>query len=345
MLQHHPADLLAAAPDAIAAAFGTPSRNPHPLADDLATAPLSRLAQTLGRANPRCRPSDGDRVVMGYGYRSTDFARATGDALTTVIRTAFSAQAAHRSFTNVVDVVSYRPHESAEADAALALPAVPESGELTQVSQNAISITAGPSLQLRRYGSLIGFTTEAIVGDEIGSIRAAVETLAACAARTEAALLFAALEANGTMPDGAPVFHVDNGNVVASALDAAALGSAMAALRNQVTRSGNAANLELKHLAVAPDLEFTARKLIHETGLAAQITVATDPSLPAARWYALADPSVSRSLAVLRLRGSRDNIRVEEARRNIAYDGVLFHVTADLGVGVMSRTGIVRGGA
>lgn len=344
MLQHHHADILAAAPDAIAAAIGITPRNPHPLAADLARTPFSRLAYALGAANPRARPSDPESVVRGYGLRSTDFHQSVSSAVALVVQDAFSRHAEHRAFCSVMEVRDYRPIEAVTFDASIELPRSPEAAEMQALSNSVVLVETGGPAQLHRYAALVPLSFEAIVADSTGALSAAGASLGASAGRTEARLLFAAIESNPVLADGEATFLADE-NLIASALDATTLAQAMAMLRNQRTAAGSRANNSLAHLVVEPALEYGARKLIHESGLAASIAVHASPDLATGRWYATADPAAAKTLAVLRLRGSANSVNVQKSNSNIAFDGQLYRVSADLGAAVLSRVGIVRGGA
>ena len=96
------------------------------------------------------------------------------------------------------------------------------------------------------------------------------------------------METGITMGDGQPMFDAQFKNVHAAALDAAALGKAIELLRTQPTSSGQPAGLSARHLIVAPDLEFSARRLVHESGV--QIELQALAGLSAGRWFLLAAP-------------------------------------------------------
>lgn len=336
---HHPADLLAAGPDAIAAAFGIETRNPHPLAADLYTAPLSRLAYAAGLAIRPQQPHENDRTVMARGMQSADFAGLLAAASVTLANRRFSAVAEHRAFCAVVECRDFRPSEIFTTDADGELPEV---GELSEIATGRAMVGNGTSAQLRTFARVLRASRTLIVNDNAGMLADAVAQMGTAAARTEAREVYAALESNPTLDDGEPVFHTDHGNIVASALDATSLGAAMAALRTMVLTGGNQADLPAAHLVVAADLELAARKLVHEAGL--QIAVTASARLASGRWYLLPSPEAAPTVGVLKLKGAAQPILIEPWQDEFAYDGAMMRARCDTGAVLVART-LIRGGA
>lgn len=338
MLTHTPRDILAAGPDAIAAAFGTPNRNPHPLADDLATAPLSRLAYAAGLTIRPQQSHENDRAVMARGMASNDFAAALAAASMTLANRRFSAVAEHRVFCAVVECRDFRPSEIASTGLDIELPEVGESGEM---QTGVVLFGQGNTAQLRSYGRVLSASRQLIVNDQADMIADAVAQIGAAAARTEARETIAALEANPTLADGELVFHADHGNIVADPLDGTSLGAAMAALRTMVLIGGNQADLAAAHLVVAAGLELAARKLAHEAGL--DVTVTASARLASGRWYLLPSPEAAPTVGVLRLKGNTNPVRIEAWRGTSAFDGTQMKAAADTGAVMLART-LIRGG-
>lgn len=338
MLQHHHADILAAGADAILAAFGAPNRNPHPLADDLATAPLSRLAYAAGLAIRQQQSHENDRAVMARGMQSQDFAALLAAASMTLANRRFETMAEHRAFCATVECRDFKPTEIASTGLDIELPEVGEHGEM---QTGVVLFGQGNTAQLRSYGRVLSAARQLIVNDQAGMIADAVAQIGAAAARTEAREVYAALESNPTMADGELVFHEDHGNIIASALDGTSLGAAMAALRTMTLIGGNLADLAAAHLVVAADLELAARKLAHEAGL--QIAVTASARLPSGRWYLLPAADVAPTVGVLRLKGSTSPVLIEAWRGTSAFDGAQMKARSDTGAVMVART-LIRGG-
>lgn len=339
MLQHHPKDILAAAPDAIAAAFGVPSNAPHPLLIELATAPLSRVAYVAGIAIRPQQPHENDRQVMARGMQSSDFSAILAEAGAVLANRRFSATAEHRGFCAEIECRDFRP---VTVYATGTDEELPEVNEFAEVTQGGVVVGNGTTASLRTYTRTLRVTRQLIINDEAHIISDAVAQLGTAGARTEAREVYAALQSNPTLDDGGPVFHADYGNVIASALDATSLGQGMAALRSMVVIGGNQADLAAAHLVVAADLELAARKLVHESGLS--LTVTASARLATGRWYLLPNAGAAPTIAVLKLRGSKQPILVEGWQEEFAYDGAAMRARCDTGAALVSRT-LIRGGA
>ncbi|MFA7605298.1 MAG: hypothetical protein WCY08_01795 [Rhodocyclaceae bacterium] len=339
MLNHNPRDILAAGPDAIAAAFGAPNRNPHPLADGLITAPLSRLAFAAGIAVRPQQSHENDRAVMARGMSSPDFAAMLAAASMTLANRRFSAQADHRAFCAEIECRDFKPATVATTDTDGELAAVGERGE---VAQGIVLVGNGTEAQLRTYARILRATRTLIINDQAGILADAAAQLGTAGARTEAREVFSVLESNPTLDDGELVFHEGHGNIIAAALDSTSLAQGMAGLRTMTLIGGNKADLPAAHLVVAADLELAARKLIHESGL--QITVTATSRLPTGRWYLLPSPETAPTIAVLKLKGSAQPILVEPWQEEVVFDGASMRARCDTGAVLVART-LIRGGA
>ena len=336
----HNADILAAAPDALAAALGVPRRNPHPMADDLKFDTLSKLAYAYGLAVRPQQTSEPDRAVQARGMSSAEFGRALAGAADTLAVRRFDDVATHRIFCGIVEARDFKPVPTSIADSGLDLPSV---GELGEITHGVVNVTNSGTAQLSSYARVLSFSRESVINDETDLIGRTIANQGAAGARTEAKLVYELMEANPALDDGELVFQADHGNLVAAALDGTNLATAMAALRNQQTAAGNRADLPARHLVVEPALEYPALKLAHEAGL--PLTVTASSRLPSGRWFLMADPSLSPNISVLRLRGAANSVRVDEVPPRIGFDGLRLRVVARLAAVFQSRIGIVRGGA
>ncbi|MDX9718942.1 MAG: hypothetical protein RBT67_16365 [Thauera sp.] len=338
MLNHTPRDILAAGPDAVAAAFGVPNSTPHPLADQLSTAPLSRLAFYAGLAIRPQQPHETDRVVMSRGMTSSDYAAMLAAASTTLANRRFTAVAEHRAFCAVIECRDFRPEQIVTTDVDGELPEV---SELQPLAAGRVIVGNGAAAQLRTFARILRAKRELIINDNAAMLADAAQTLGTAGARTEAREVYAVLESNPTLDDGELVFHADHGNIVASAFDATSLGAAMAALRTMTLIGGNQADLSAAHLVVSADLELAARKLIHEAGL--QITVTASGRLATGRWYLLPNPEAAPTVGVLKLKGASNPILVESWQDEFAFDGSVMRARCDTGAVLVART-VIRGG-
>lgn len=334
-------EVIAAGGDAIAFSCGIRTANQHPLAEDIARAPLSKLAHAcalLQRPDLHDKPLN-QLIALGMG--TSDFSKALADGTRAIARRRFDDQAQHRSFCSEIELIDFRPMESIDIDSSLDLGnPIAETGEF---SYGTATDYAGNKIALQTYGRILAFSRKVVVNDNIGAIKSIVANSGAAAGRTEARLVAEALESNKSMSDGGVPFHATYNNVVAAAFDQTVLSQAIAKLRVQATPEKNYADFPAAHLVVAADIEFAARKLIHESGVG--ISVSALANLPDGRWYLLASPDMAQTIAVGKLKGSASPVGVEmRAVRPIESDATAIRLRADLAASLMSRIGIIRGG-
>lgn len=335
--QFNPKEVLAAAGDAVALRVGASLTHPHPLASNLTLRQIAFAAGTQARTR---KDWETDMAVVATGMGTMDFSRVLAEGLAQLTIKTYSAQAEHLRFCAVQSVQNFHPAELPALDADISLEPLAENAE---ISRGYAFLTAGAAqVRLTTYGRAIGISREAIINDQTDAIGKIFASLGLSGARLEARLVATALESNPVLDDGAAVFHADHQNIINTTTNPFDLGLAMTMLRTQITAAGNKADLAAKHLIVCPELEYTARKLVQDGGLA--IEVSTLAYLPSGRWYVTADPAISPTIGVLRLLGAKTPMRVEQKRRPFELDGAAVRVVADLGACLLSRTGIVRGG-
>jgi len=334
-------EIINAGADGIAYACGVRSTNQHPFAEELARSPLSKLAHACGL---RKRPDLQDKPMshlIALGMGTSDFSKALADGTKQLAFRRFDTQAQHRTFCSEIELTDFRPVESVDIDTSLDLgKPLSDLGEFTFGTANDYH---GNNIALRTYGKILPFSRQMVVNDNIGAIKSIVANGGAAAARTEARLVAEALESNNPMADGGLPFHATYVNIQAAPLDHSTLGQAVAKLRLQATPEGNRADFSAAHLVVAADIEYAARKLVHESG--ASIAVSSLANLPDGRWYLLASPEVAQTITVGTLKGSARPITVEQrAVSAFENDSTAIRIRADLAAALQSRVGIIRGG-
>lgn len=337
--QFPPGAVLAAAPDAIQLAAGIAVNHPHPLAEGLT---LLQIAFAAGARVREPRPGEADMQVSARGMSSLEFGGALTGAFKAHTISAYDAQAAdHLQFGSIIEVPNFHAAEVGSHDTDIDLEQV---DELAHIQHGGVAtLTAGASpVRLTQYARRLLVSRESIINDQSRLVAQIVAGAGASAGRLESRLVARALEAPPALDDGLPVFGADHGNVVEQALTAEALGAAMAALRTQSTSNGQRANLRARHIVTSPELEFEARRLIRDAGL--ELTVSVLADLPAQRWYVLADKVAAPVVGLLRLAGTKNPVRVEARKTPFEMDGNLIQVSADFGVSLLRRVGIVRGG-
>lgn len=330
-------ELRAACVDVFKEAMGAPEPNPHPLARAVS---VREAVSMLGRE--RLRPGEAVEKAFAHGLSSSDFGFLVASAAAPTTLASYASAADHLAWCTPVNVRDFRPTPilAVEDD-------VPPLEPLTEFGRMSVSVLspsgASPErAQLRSFGCIAYLSRQLVINGDMASFLRTLKTTAAAAARQEQALLAAAMETNPAMSDGQPVFDAQFKNLHGVALDAGALGKAVEYLRTQPTAAGQPAGLAAAFVVAAPDIEFSARKLVHESGL--NIAVHGLAGLPAGRWFLLADPDVCPAVGVLRLGGTTEHVRVEALNYRFEYDAMPIRLVADLGCTWLRRTGVVRGG-
>ena len=189
------------------------------------------------------------------------------------------------------------------------------------------------------YGARLTIARESLVNDDVGLLTRAMNELGALAARKEAALVAAVLEANANLGDSDTLFNSDNS--VTGDLDVSGLDAAFAALRQQPTGGGHYANLSPGVLLVPPDEVMTAELLMQ--------SMRNPPRLISNAWlssgtrYVFASPQIAPTLVRLRLAGDRPGPVISKAlSRGDTGDGVEIMFFHDVGIVAGSRVGVVK---
>lgn len=340
----NPLEVMGAATDSLAMRLGVKVSNPHPIADALTLQDIAYAAGATSKNNMRAAGAS-DVQVMALGLATGDFSRPLAEAAAQLIVRTYQNQLQHGSFCSEVLIRNFQPATVPAIDADVALEPLADGAE---ISHSAAVVAAGSSsARLTTFAKIIGISRQALVNDDLeGFARLAVD-LGASGARLEARLVAEALESNLLLDDGLTAFDLvgdAHNNVVALTLSGANLGIAMGKLRTQLSASGMRLDLAAKHLVVSAEQEFLARSILADFGL--DISVHVLSYLPVGRWFVLADKTIHPTIGTLRLNKDPSPFRaVVQNRRPDKYDGAAVRVIADLGAVLVSRTGIVRGGA
>lgn len=333
--------MLEAAGDAVARALGVRSADQHPLADGLAIRPFSSIARFAARARAPQRAGEDDRALLARGMSTSDFAAALANGAQQLAIKRFHALAAHRKFCGRIKCKNFNAEPIPRTEISVDLAQL---SEFAEIVGRRVVLEAGGQARLMSFATRLDFSRHVLINDETGVISAGLSSLATAAARLESRLVYAALEANEALDDGAPVFHADHGNVIAQEFSETSLGLAIAALRRQPRANGEQADIAAVHLIVSPESELAAQKINVQSGLGLVVTGSAD--VPSGRWFVLGDPESHPLVAFLELAGSQTSLRIDPpgSRRGDDFDGVPLRAIADLGAAIVGRIGGVRGG-
>lgn len=179
-------------------------------------------------------------------------------------------------------------------------------------------------VQIGTDGLKVSFTREAIINDEYGALVSSVNTLGMIFRQTEDDQAMDAL-VNGVMVekngDGAwveaEVFAEEHNNLIqVSALDDDGIAAARLAMRSQRGKGDYRLNISPRVLAVSPDLEDDALKIVAarimaaklgdvSTAQAMNLTVIVLDKLPAGTFFLMGAKQFAQIVKVLRLQGAR----------------------------------------
>lgn len=338
-----PAEVIAAAPDFLAQAFGNklPGRPAHPLASSI---DLPTICHAFGTTNAKPGSMAASGVsrtasIVAQGASTGGFTKALRDAAAPVVLRAYQAAADQFAFAAVLKLPDFRQQPIYGLDVGHALD---RSNELERIRRRPAfsESTAYGIASVASYAQIFEIGRDFLLANDVASLLNLLRGAGALAAQQEAALLVAAIDGAPVLSDGA-VFDVTN--TLAQALNAENLGAAVALLRNQGA-PGRPLNTAPRHLAVEPGLELLARKLVRDADLSNTMQVHALPGLSTGRWVVLADPLHMPSLTLYHLEATGGALNFE-VQRSFKNDGVDMSAIVDTGAGFVGRIGIVKGGA
>lgn len=270
--------------DGMALRHGVRVDRPHPFAAELVDMPFQQMAR-----------------AVGVGLTTSDFSEILTDGYSLVLPTLTDSNPAdylvrdqfvsnYKNFS--MGTIDYQgPHQLFEET-------IPP---FQQFSHQAVSG------QLLEYAITIRLSLELLIDDSGHSrglvdemIRQSVQLLA----RQDLILIAAALEANGTLGDGNPLFGTANTVSGATSANITHFSSAINKLQTQVTTQGNLACAEPAILLVSPDWYCEWAVALSAIFEGIRISLASNPYLASKTAYLLADPKKTTSLVRLRMRGS-----------------------------------------
>jgi hypothetical protein len=351
LLRMHPRDLEAAFCDVMLARLGRAPAVMHPAAGPIldGSPSLKHMTMRLGELSairsgkPHQLTAD-PRKNEFMGFTSGELQGVLTNTLRRLVTLAYDAHSEQDRITKSIPVPNFLEVDFPTVDASQELPPVGEHGELTQRYVKAVG---GLSARLVSYASNYWFSRNDLVNDDIFLFDSVARQSGGAVGSLHGTLLTSLLESNSELGDGELMFHTDHGNIEATALSAESFGSATGKLRVQPTPAGNIANLKVRFLVVAADLEVAAWKILTDAGLLHQVEVVVLPWAAAGRWYVLADPMVAPVVGRLFLEGAEKKrpLFVGLSKANTRTDSLPMTVTADLAFVPLGRIGIIQGGA
>lgn len=342
-------DIRDAGADFLAKAMGAKTTNSHPVAEQFRTRELSlaEAAYILGQPEAQRRGASGKTAnqIVGVGLTTDDFGTIMEAATARVVAQGYAAASEHRNLVYPYPVPNYQPAEIATVDVDAETGELSELEEIPQVS---VSVPDGNVGEIESYAANLVVSYRLVVNDDIDAIATTARAMAVSAARREQRRLYEYIESNPNLSDGNPMFSTGAGTLVEGVnggVTASNLGTAMSNLRKQKTPGGQFANHRVQTLIVPPVEEQAAYQALRESGID-DVRVIASPWISSSNWYALANPEVAPTIAMLYLapRGDRSmqTVRVFRRPADRINRRTGIEIAHDFGFAPVSRVGILK---
>ena len=266
------------------------------------------------------------------------------------------------------DLVNFKESERYRLTDVGDLKPVAPDGELEHGGQTEEKATN----QLETYGKVFFLTRKMIFDDDLGAFLRIPTAQGARAGRLIDQLFFTRLLSNPTMEDGHSLFdatnHANYAEGATTALDSAALGTAVQMFMDQVDADGQPINIAARFLLVPSALKQTGSELLNSSWLVSyggtsaktrqptynamadeDLVLVSSPYLAnsnytgysAKAWYLFGDPALVDTFEIGYLRGRRTPT-VEQGDTDFNNLGMGWRVYFDVGIREQDWRGIVK---
>lgn len=225
-----------------------------------------RISQMMAERNGIASRDEMEIIERSVGMHTTsDFPNLLGTAANRVLLTAYQqAQPIYRTFSARRNFQDFRPHDMIRIGEFPLLKEVAQSGEI----KHGTLPSSGESVGLKTRGLNLALTRQALINDDLGAFSDMAAAAGRAAARTEDAVAFDALLANGgngmKLADGKAFFHADHGNLAGSggAIAETTVSAARQAVRLQKGVGDEVLGYAPRILLVGPAQETAAEKFV-----------------------------------------------------------------------------------
>ena len=245
---------------------------------------------------------------------------------------------------------NFRPLERVKLSDVPTLPIVAEGADYTEAQFSDTKET----YSLASYGTIVALTRQLLINDDVDSISRVPQMLGAAAAARENDTFWGVLNTNAAMVDTRDIFNVTDGNLVVSALDAAALEAARLHMQSQQTENGVSMGLQPAWLVVGPDLLTAAEKLVRppvdyststlastlSTALANQLQLRVEPRVATGEWFVFSDYRRFDTCEYSYLAGQRGVYMERDVR--FESGAIRLKATVDFGSAAIDRRGLYQ---
>ncbi len=255
-------------------------------------------------------------------------------------------QPSWRTLARVVSHSDYKPVSYVRMGEA---PALLETSEHQAYTYGTMA-ERGESMQVKKYGRIIGVTRELIINDDLSAFTRLPESFGYAAAERVDTLVWGVFTGNPTMSDGNALFSSAHANQAGSggAINEATISAARKAMRVQTGVDGRVIQVAPRYLIVSPDKETEAQKFlqtVQNSDYSANIfynslTLIVSPRLTGNSWFLSADPAAVDTIYVAFLNGN-ETPRIEE-RMGFEVDGLEIKCAIDVGVAPIDWVGLYK---
>lgn len=204
-------------------------------------------------------PSDRNQMILA-GFSNASIPNVLSNVSNKMLLDIYrNAAATWKSFCAVRPVNDLKPNHSIRPSFIGDLQPLGGTGDIAHgsLTDTAVSFTADTFAKMYRL------SRKSILNDDLGALDQIGPSLANAGMRAIADSIYGTLMANA-----GSFFSSDNGNVLtsgSSALSLTSLGTAISQLRKQQDLEGNTLDITPTTLVVPPELEQTARQIVHST--------------------------------------------------------------------------------
>jgi len=304
---------------------------------------------SLQRAGKGGQSMDSMQVVATAFTGTSDFpALLSNVARASLLRGYDEAPETFDQWTRPGTLTDFRETSKAGLGFFSDLDQIPEDGEYKYGTFG----SNGQNIALATYGKLFAITRQAIINDDLGAFTAVPQKMGRAAKRTIGNLVYAILANNPKLADNIALFHANHGNLATGAAITTASVGALRKLMMGQKVDGQAVNIPLRFLIVAPDDEDNAILVrdnqfeVKSDGSTSsnantqrnRFEVVSDGRLASGAWFGAADPNLFDTIEVAYLDGVQTPFLDQKDGWTI--DGTEFKVRIDAGVAPLDFRGL-----
>ncbi len=311
--------------------------------------------ECLERAGIRCRGMNPDQIASRAlsPVGSSDFPLLMSNVANRNLQAAYmEAPSTYRQWVAVGDANDFKDMHALKLSNSPDLEELDEHGEF----KTADFSEAGETYKVITKGIKAKFTRVMLINDDLRAFTRIPAMIGAAAKRMENKMVYSLLLSNPAMSDGVALFHADHNNLAGTAgdINAATLGAARAAMRQQVGMAGEVLDITPAFLLAGTDEEMNADILLRSAALpdadmssgvhnpwAGKLTPVTDPLLDVSTgedpFYLLAHPNQAPIIEVAWLLGNEQPFVDDEVE--FGTGAVTYVCRHDFGCGVVDHVG------